>query len=63
MSKTNFVEWVKHYNSILTTKYYEFCTLFPEGEEPMYGDFVSFVWSNTSKNYNHITCKYEAKIN
>lgn len=63
MIKTNFVEWAKHYNVLLSRKYYEFCYLFPEDEEPMYGDFVRFVWSNTTKTYNHVTCKYEAKLN
>ena len=63
MAYTNFQEWAVFYADLLSKKYYDFCNLFPRGEEPNYSEFIHFVWVNTSKVKNHYTGKIEAKIN
>ena len=63
MAFTNINDWAVYYTETLSTKYHEFCGMFPVGHEPSYKDFVNFVWLNTSKSKNHNNGKVEAKIN
>ncbi len=63
MVATNFPEWIIEYGKVFQPKYEQFCTLFPEGEEPTYKEFVLFIWKNTSKFKDPLTQKIYARIN
>ena len=61
--KTNFQEWVTHYESDLIPYYHDFAKMFSEEKKtPTFIDFAMYCFQNTKQNYNHAKRRYEARI-
>ena len=60
--KTNFSDWSLKYFNVLLTYYYQFCYLFPEGEEPDFNQFLIHCFRNTKQTYDPLTKTYKAPL-
>lgn len=61
-TKTNFLEWVIHYENILLPYYRDFTEMFPSNKEPSFRDFMAYCYRNTKQTYNRKKMRYEARI-
>ena len=61
--KTNFQEWLDHYETDLIRYYDDFSQMFPnEKETPSFLEFARYCFRNTRQYYNHTRRRYEARI-